>query len=333
MQGMRRFFLGMSAAVFVLSGITTAITTTSASASISPNPKLVGTYNVKVKLNPAFGGTKLSGQITLAGDGTWTGNVLHSLGCADNDKGSWLSTGTVLALSDLDPGSACQRSYGMTWMITVGTNGTLGSAAAPGYLNVPYSFNATWDAVPAPKVAPAPHTVSAISPSPKLVGTYNGAIMSGGGSLGMTITLNGDGTWTGSFFCNSHGSWLSSGKTIALSDDIGDCVTYGGSWMAAVKAGPSLGSVTKPGYVNIPYSLNGTWYAIHSSNWTVWSDEIRDRSHRSRSPACSRLAGDELKTSSRPEGHEVQPASPRARPSLGPKRFTHMSAYANWGRL
>jgi hypothetical protein len=70
MQGVRRFFVGISAAAFVLSGITTVVTTTSASASasssISVNPKLVGTYNVKVKLNPAFGGTKLSSQITLA---------------------------------------------------------------------------------------------------------------------------------------------------------------------------------------------------------------------------------------------------------------------------
>jgi hypothetical protein len=149
-------------------------------------------------------------------------------------------------------------------MITVGPNGTLGSATAPGYLNVPYSFNATWDASLAPHVPPAPHTSSSIAPSSKLVGTYNATVTSGGGNLGFTITLNGDGTWTGSFFCNSHGSWLESGKTIALSDDITCGTTDGGSWMAAAKAGPSLSSVTKPGYVNIPYSLNGTWYATLS---------------------------------------------------------------------
>ena len=65
----------------------------------------MGTYNVKVKLNPAFGGTKLSGQIILASDGTWTKNVLSRLGCSE--KGSWLATATVLSLSDLDPGNYC----------------------------------------------------------------------------------------------------------------------------------------------------------------------------------------------------------------------------------
>jgi hypothetical protein len=270
MQGMRRFFVGVSAAAFLLSGIATVMTTTPASASISVNPKLVGTYNVKVKLNPAFGGTKLQGQITLASDGTWTGNVLHGLGCADNDKGSWLATSTVLALSDIDPGSACQRSYGMTWMITVGANRNLGSATAPGYLNVPYSFNATWDATPAPHIPPAPHVSSTIAPSPKLVGSYNVVLIMGTEHATGPITLNGDGTWTGSTFgrvCGGNGSWLSAGKTIALSDltvNSGGCATsFGSTWMAGVKAGPNLGSIVKPGFMNWPYVVNGTWNATH----------------------------------------------------------------------
>jgi hypothetical protein len=261
----RRFFVSISATAFLLSGISAVITTTSASASISPNPKLVGTYNVKVKLNPAFGGTKLSGQITLAGDGTWTGNVLSNFGCSE--KGSWLATATVLALSDLDPGNPCDpKKTGMTWMITIGTNGTLGSATAPGYLNVPYNFNATWDATLAPHVPPAPHSSSSISPSTKLVGTYNATLGNSVESDTASITLNGDGTWTSSqnvFTGPSTGTWLSSGKTIALSDELPG-TSYGGSWMAAVKSGPSLGTATKLGYLNIPYDVNAAWYATLS---------------------------------------------------------------------
>ncbi len=220
MRGVQRFFVGVSAAAFLLSGITAVITSTSASASISPNPKLVGTYNVKVKVNPAFGGTKLSGQITLASDGTWTGNVLSHLGCSE--KGSWLATATVLSLSDLDPGNHCDpKGTGMTWMITIGTKGTLGSATAPGYLNVPYNFNATWDATLAPHVPPAPHSSSSISPSAKLVGTYNATLIDSVTSATTSIALNNDGTWTSStasiFICGTTGTWLSSGKTVALS--------------------------------------------------------------------------------------------------------------------
>ena len=265
---MRRFFVVISAAAFLLSGITAVITTTSASASISPNPKLVGTYNVKVKLNPVFGGTKLSGQITLAGDGTWTGNVLSHFGCSE--KGSWLATATVLSLSDLDPGNYCDpKKTGMTWMIAIGTNGTLGSAAAPGYLNVPYNFNATWDATLAPHVPPAPHSSSSISPITNLVGTYNAYVtVPTLQHYPFSIMLNSDGTWTSSVnpvTCGTTGTWLSSGKTIALSDYSSQCVTsYGGSWMAAVKSGPSLGTATKQGYLNIPYNQNATWYATHS---------------------------------------------------------------------
>jgi hypothetical protein len=264
---MRRFFVEIGALAVLLSAIAVVTVTAPASASIGPNPKLVGTYNVKVKLNPAFGGTKLSGQITLTSDGAWTGNVLHGLGCADNDKGSWLATGAVLALSDLDPGSNCQRTSGMTWMITVGTNGALGSAAAPGYLNVPYVFNATWDATLAPHVPPAPHTSSTIGPSSKLVGSYNASVTTDIVSNG-SITLNGDGTWATSpgFACQGLGTWLSSGKTIALSDHGSTCASAhdGGLWMAAVKSGPSLGTAAKPGYINWPYYGNASWYATHS---------------------------------------------------------------------
>jgi hypothetical protein len=270
MRAVRRFFVGMSAAAFLLSGITAAITTTSASASIGPNPKLVGTYNVKVKLNPAFGGTKLSGQITLTGDGRWTGNVLNSLGCTE--RGTWLATGTVLALSDLDPGNVCDpNNTGLMWMITVGTNQTLGSAAAPGYLNAPYNFNATWDATPAPHVPAAPHTSSAISPNPNLLGLYSGNLSAVSLHYSISIMLNNDGTWISSgnpITCASTGTWLSSGKTIALSAYSGyaPCTsqTNGGTWMASVKSGPSLGTAAKPGYINYPYYVSGTWYATHS---------------------------------------------------------------------
>jgi hypothetical protein len=31
--------------------------------------------------------------------------------------------------------------------------------------------------------------------------------------------------------------------------------------MAVVGTGPSLGSATKPGYVNSPLAFDGTWYA------------------------------------------------------------------------
>ena len=34
--------------------------------------------------------------------------------------------------------------------------------------------------------------------------------------------------------------------------------------MAAVKSGPSLGTATKQGYLNIPYNLNVAWYATLS---------------------------------------------------------------------
>ena len=272
MRGVQRFFVGVSAAAFLLSGITAVITSTSASASISPNPKLVGTYNVKVKVNPAFGGTKLSGQITLASDGTWTGNVLSHLGCSE--KGSWLATATVLSLSDLDPGNHCDpKGTGMTWMITIGTKGTLGSATAPGYLNVPYNFNATWDATLAPHVPPAPHSSSSISPSAKLVGTYNATLIDSVTSATTSIALNNDGTWTSStasiFICGTTGTWLSSGKTVALSvyyTGAAPCTpeTYGGTWMASVKSGPSLGTAAKLGYINCPYWGNANWYATHS---------------------------------------------------------------------
>ena len=251
------------------------MTTTSASASISPNPKLVGTYNVKVKLNPAFGGTKLSGQITLASDGTWTGNVLSHFGCSE--KGSRLATTTVLSLSDLDPGNPCDpKKIGMTWMITIGTNGSLGSAAAPGYLNVPYNFNATWDATPAPHVPPVPHSSSSISPSAKLVGTYHATLIDTITFGTTSITLNNDGTWTSTsasiLICGTTGTWLSSGKTVALSmyytGNTGNppCTAevYGGTWMASVKSGPSLGTATKLGYINCPYFGNANWYATHS---------------------------------------------------------------------
>ncbi len=216
---MRRFFVGTSAVALLLSALVAVTTPTPASAGIGPNPKLVGTYDVKVKVNPAFGGTKLSGQITLTGDGEWTGNVLNGLGCTE--RGSWLATGTVLALSDLDPGNVCDpNKTGLTWMVTVGTNRTLGSAASPGYLNAPYKFNATWDAVPAPEVAPAPHTSSAISPNPNLLGTFNAKLTFSGLQVSSSISLNSDGTWTSSwnsFTCGSTGTWLSSEKTIALS--------------------------------------------------------------------------------------------------------------------
>jgi hypothetical protein len=253
MRVMRKFYVGTSGAAVLSLALVAMTTPAPASASIGPNPKLVGTYNVKVKLNPAFGGTKLSGQIKLTGDGTWTGNVLNSLGCID--RGTWLTTGTVLALSDADPGPNCDpNKTGLTWMIAVGANQTFGSAASPGYPHAP----------------PAPHTTSTIGPSSKLVGSYNASVTTTllGPPTG-TITLKSDGTWATSsgLGCSSQGSWLSSGKTVSLSDAGITCVSrngYGGSWMAAVKSGSSLGTAAKPGYINWPYIANGTWYATHS---------------------------------------------------------------------
>jgi hypothetical protein len=69
--------------------------------------------------------------------------------------------------------------------------------------------------------------------------------------------------------CVGGGSWLSSGKTIALSEtDLSSCAEEGPlmfsmSSMAAVGKGQSFGSAKKPGYLSAPEKWNGTWNASH----------------------------------------------------------------------
>jgi hypothetical protein len=229
---------------------------------IGPSSKLVGTYNVSVHLPSAFGGAVLTGQLTLAGDGTWTGNALSGRGCG-TDSGSWLSSGKVLALSDIT--KTC-GTHGMTWMVNVGKHNALGSVKAPGYLNCPYAFNAGWDATAAPMVPATPEASSKIGPSAKLVGSYSGGVTYQSYTYTTTFTINQDGTWTESEFCIDGGSWLADGSTIALSD-IGSSACQnkvGMSWMAPVGKGLSFGSSKKPGDVSDPGIFNATWFATHT---------------------------------------------------------------------
>jgi hypothetical protein len=226
--------------------------------AIGPSAKLVGTYDVGVLLAP--GGEYDTGQMTLSGDGTWTGDMLAGSGCG-TDSGTWLSAGKVLALADTNGGCT---GYGMTWMITVGKHHRLGSATSTGYVNSPYVFNGTWDAVRAPAHAPEPTGTSTVTLASALVGTYDTQVVLGGDSrYSGTITLNDDGSWgSRGLVCQDFGTWLSSGKVVALSDDSSACsVRNGMSWMATIGSGPSFGSSKKPGYLNNPYVYNASWWA------------------------------------------------------------------------
>lgn len=263
--------VSFGAATLMLSMIAAAIAAAPASASIGPNPKLVGTYNIAVAVNPNFGGGLFKGQITLVGDGSWTGNALSGRGCSEG--GTWLESGKTLALSDLDPGGACDtHGAGLTWMVTVLKGLKLGSPTAPGYVNSPYQFNATWDGSPAPKVPTPPHASTKIgkfSPQPALVGTYNASatLNNGDGTFTGQITLNNDGTWTSTVIpvCAASGTWLATTTTISLSDNNTGCgATDGVVLMAVVGAGPILGSPTSPGYLNSPFFTSGSWYASHT---------------------------------------------------------------------
>jgi hypothetical protein len=235
-----------------MSVVALAVEIAPASASISVSPKLVGTYDVTVQINPRG---VYRGQITLESNGLWSGSALDSFGCVD-DGGSWLLSGRVLALSDLDAGGGCDNGGGMTWMATVGTGRKLGSVAAPGYINSPYTFNATWDAVPASALAPIPSAVSKISPKPSLVGTYSSGFV-----------LNADGSWTDAFESFRGGTWLVDGSTVALSDNKfagPDSAPYGGTLMATILRGHRLGSATKPGYANYPGDESFSWWTVKS---------------------------------------------------------------------
>ena len=59
----------------------------------------------------------------------------------------------------------------------------------------------------------------------------------------------------------SSGTWLSTGKTIALSSADPCDYTPSVSLTATVGKGPTLGSSTTPGYVDAPGLTDGSWYA------------------------------------------------------------------------
>jgi hypothetical protein len=255
----QRCIVRAGAAALALSGVVVAVTTAPASATITTNPKLVGTYDVTVQINPSFGGEVVSGQFVLKSDGTWTGNALNGFrGCSE--KGAWLSSGNVLALSDVDPGQNCDQigtADGLIWMVTVHKGRKLGSATAPGYVNAPYVFNGTWDAVPAPKTAPTPQGTSTYAPQSQFANTYNLSIVNASTT---TMVVASDGTWAYNLPCD-RGAWLAGDGLIALSDTLCLNLPHPGLLMAPTFAGPKLGTPRRPGYANYPYYTEYQWYA------------------------------------------------------------------------
>ena len=88
------------------------------------------------------------------------------------------------------------------------------------------------------------------------VGTYEWFLGSSGAG---EITLASNNTWTSSEFSDS-GSWLVSGKTIALSD-----LVSGGGTLMATLGKHGLGTANKPGPYVFTSGTSGTWYAVKVS--------------------------------------------------------------------
>ena len=245
---------GFAALVLVLLG---ALFPASASAAISPSAKYVGTYNVDVKINPQYGGEVIEGQMTLNSDGTWTSNAL-GIGCSES--GSWLASGKVLGFSDLDPSGHCDNGLGLTWMvkaIKVGAHYELGSNSAPGYINSPHVFNATWDATLAPTNPAIPQTSSKFSPTVAFVGSYIVTMPDGGAT---PLTLNQDGTWSFTGACDG-GSWLAGAGNITLSDHQCSSNPDGGILMAPTTGDDGqLGNVQDEGLANFPGVGSYNWW-------------------------------------------------------------------------
>ena len=115
---------------------------------------------------------------------------------------------------------------------------------------------------------------SSIGVGSNFVGTYNVSVLltaGGSGSYTGQITLDSDGTWYGDVLadsslnsgdgCYESGTWLSSGKVLALSDRV--CGEFGTTWMITAGKKGALGSAKSSGYMNAP----GT--GTYSATWTA----------------------------------------------------------------
>ena len=113
---------------------------------------LVGTYNFTLNVTLGAHGCVVApvtwtGTITLKSDGSWT-SFLGAVSTYFNPGGSWLKSGSTIALSDVF--TFCQvPTHGGTYMAKVTKNATtgkfsFGSASAPGILNSPYNLRGTW---------------------------------------------------------------------------------------------------------------------------------------------------------------------------------------------
>ena len=180
--------VGVSSSVVAASTVGVSSTVASAG-TIGVIKSLVGTYNVSANVpSQYFGGGVFTGQIALASDGTWTGTgLLNALGCTM--KGNWPASPTVLALSTLPTSGGCDDGGGMTSMIKVDADGSLGTSSAPGYINSPDVFNATWDATRAPATPPTPGALSKFRPNAKLATTYKLSYSGQPGKYGLTLNF------------------------------------------------------------------------------------------------------------------------------------------------